>query len=93
MEEARSGLMSNGAQAGPGDLPTLAKGDTPVPPPTRAAPLTSGLQQTHEMEGVHSTRRKRRKHHGWGDSNTSYTVCNDRLRLFPQFSQFYFFLL
>lgn len=45
MEEVRSGLVSNGAQAGPGDLPTLAKGCTGALPPIRWAPSISGCRR------------------------------------------------
>ena len=92
MEEARPGLMSDGAQAGPGDIPTPAKGCRAVRSPTRGAPSTSrcsrhvrGKVRTAPGAGGESVT-------GGGDSNASCTAGKERLRLSLRFSEFYFLL-
>lgn len=58
--EARPGLMSGGAQAGPGDLPAPAEGCTGLFPSHQTGPVGRRLQQARDGGRAHSTGRRRR---------------------------------
>lgn len=49
------------------------------------------LQQTHEGEGVHSTRRRSTRHPGDRAGNATRRACSERLRLFTRFSKLLWF--